>query len=82
MNNLPITDNSEQLEILCEIIEAFEDFLDDRGIVIKNDDKDYAIKSGEDPDSISNIYGCDYGELEDAIRPILENIGAFSKRRY
>lgn len=82
MSKLPITSNSEQLEILCDIIEAFEDFLDRRGIKIENDDKDRAIADGEDPESISNIYGCDYGELEDTIRPILESIGAFSKHRY
>ena len=79
MNNLPITDNSEQLEILCEIIETFEDFLDERGIIIENKDKDDAIASGEDPESISNIYGCDYGNLEDALRPILVRLGVFPK---
>ena len=43
MSKLPITSNSEQLEILCDIIEAFEDFLDRREIKIKNEDKDRAI---------------------------------------
>ena len=73
-----ITDNSEQLGVLCNIIEVFEDFLDDRGIVIENDDKDDAIAQGEDPECIANIYGCDYGELEDRIRPILERLGLFA----
>ena len=75
---VPITDNSEQLGVLCNIIEVFEDFLDDRGIVIENDDKDDAIAQGEDPECIANIYGCDYGELEDRIRPILERLGLFA----
>ena len=73
-----ITDNSEQLCVLCNIIEVFEDFLDERGIVIENDDKDDAISQGEDPECIANIYGCDYGELEDRIRPILVRLGLFA----
>lgn len=57
--------HEERLGLLADIIEVFEDFLDERGIVIKNDEKE------EDPDNASNIYGTDYGRLEDEIEGIL-----------
>lgn len=76
--SLPISGSSEQLNVLAEIIEVFEDFLDEKCIDIDNDEKDDAIDDGEDPESISNIYGCDYGDLEDALRPILVRLGVFT----
>ena len=57
-----------RLEILAAIIEAFEDFLDDKGIVIDNPEK-------EDDDFASNIYGTDFGILSDNIETILTNYG-------
>ena len=62
-------ENSEKLELLCGIIETFENFLDDRGIVIENDEKE------EDPESASNIYGTDYGDLESEIESVLQKYG-------
>lgn len=62
-------DYSELKEFCCEIIETFEDFLDERGIVIVNDEK------LEDPEGASNIYGTDYGELEEQISFILYSYG-------
>lgn len=61
--------NSERLETICDFIEAFEDFLDEKGIVIPNDEKD------QDPDSASNIYGTDYGNLSDRIEHLLIRYG-------
>ena len=65
----PVDDNSERLETICEFIEAFEDFLDEKGIVIPNDEKD------QDPESASNIYGTDYGNLSDKIESLLIRYG-------
>lgn len=62
------TDPSELMEICMDIIEAFEDFLDKRGIVIENDEKK------EDADA-SNIYGMDYAELEESVSDILDSYG-------
>lgn len=62
------SDNSERLETICEFIEVFEDFLDEKGIVIPNDEKD------QDPDA-SNIYGTDYGNLESRIEELLVRYG-------
>ena len=63
-----IWDNSQLLEICADIIEAFEDFLDERGIVIENEEK-------EENEGPSNIYGSDFGELEFAVENILRTYG-------
>lgn len=60
----PGKDDRQLIEICMDIIEAFEDFLDERGIVLENEDKE------EDEDA-SNIYGMDYAELEEAVGNIL-----------
>ena len=66
---VPKGDRSERLETICEFIEAFEDFLDEKGIVIPNDEKD------QSPESASNIYGTDYGILSDRIEELLVRYG-------
>lgn len=72
--NLPPIDftRSDYLELyscenntfICQIIEIFEGFLEDRGIVLDNDEK------YEDDDS-ANIYGTDYGELQTCLFDLL-----------
>ena len=68
-----IDEHSERLEILCMFVELFEDFLDEKGIVIPNDEKN------EDPESASNIYGTDYGILSDRIEDLLIRLGYMKK---
>lgn len=63
--------NTARLELLCDIVEAFEDFLDEKGIVIPNDEKE------EDPYA-SNIYGTDYGNLSDRIEELLIRYGVLN----
>lgn len=60
----PGKDDSMLVEFCMDIIECFEDFLDRRGIVLENEDKE------EDEDA-SNIYGMDYAELEEGISDIM-----------
>lgn len=60
--------NEETHEFVGCIIEKFEDFLDERGIDVPNDEKI------EDPDA-STIYGTDYGKLEDTITEFLARNG-------
>ena len=60
--------HEERLEILNAFIEIFEDFLDERGIVIPNEEKE------NDPDAC-NIYGSDYGEMEAKVEKLLINLG-------
>lgn len=59
--------NEERLGMLCEIIETFEDLLEEYGIEIPNPEK----QERDDPDCASNIYGSDYGFLEERITQIL-----------
>ena len=64
MRDGSIYDNSKLLEFCVDVIEAFEDFLDERGIVIENDEK-------AESEDACNIYGTDFGELENAVTEIL-----------
>lgn len=59
-------------EFIGQIIEAFENFLDKRNIILQNEEKEDAIKEVEDADEIANIYGSDYGELQTEIEYILD----------
>ena len=70
----PTDDNTERLETICDFIECFEDFLDEKGIVIPNDEKD------QNPESASNIYGTDYGILSDRIEELLIRYGVLKGR--
>ena len=51
---------------VIDIIELFEDFLDDRGIKIENPEK-------EESENPSTIYGTDFGELFEGIKDILKS---------
>lgn len=59
-------DNQELLEMISEMIESVEELLDKYDIEIPNEEKE------EDIDNASNIYGTDYGYLEDCFREILK----------
>lgn len=59
----------ERPELVGQIIDLFEDFLDEKGIVLENEERDEDMDE-EDPDSIANIYGSDYGELQDGLEKI------------
>lgn len=58
------------LELVGQLIDIFEDFLDDKGIIIENHERD------EDVNLISeesaNIYGADYYTLENKITDTLQ----------
>lgn len=55
-------------EFTLDIVELFEDFLAEKGIIIENEEK-------LEDDDASNIYGTDYGYLESGIEEILINHG-------
>ena len=55
-------------DFVANIIEAFEEFLESKGVVLDNSEKD-------DPDNQANIYGTDYGDLQTEIETILDNYG-------
>lgn len=59
-------------EKIGQIIEVFENFLNDKGIILENKERDRDQE--DDPfDERSNIYGKDYYLLEDNIKEILND---------
>ena len=65
--------HEDRLTLLSLIIEAFEDFLEERGIDIPNEEKE------QDPEHASLIYGSDYMNLESDIEEILVSYGLLKK---
>lgn len=63
-DEVPVGENDTG-EFIGQIIDVFEDFLDEKGIVIPNEDKE---QSGEDA---ANIYGMDYGMIQSQIEGIM-----------
>lgn len=58
-------------ELVGQVIDTFEDFLDKRGIIIPNKERDE--NENLDPENSANIYGEDYDELDKEIRSTLTN---------
>lgn len=57
-----------RMEFVGQLIDVFEDFLDEKKIVIPNEDKE---QSGDD--CAANIYGMDYGIIQNGIEAVLRN---------
>lgn len=66
-----ISSNSDRLETIGCFIDIFEDFLEEKGINIQNEEKD------QDEDA-AIIYGTDYGNLSDRIESLLVNLGVLN----
>lgn len=62
--------NDELTKVSGSIIDVFEDFLDEKGIVIENEERDEDDSLSEDEKA--NIYGSDYYSLEDGIKEIIK----------
>ena len=60
-------DDNEMPELIGQIIDIFEDFLEEKGIIIDNPETD------DDRESAAIIYGSDYYSLELQIRDTLTN---------
>ena len=58
--------NSNRLELLGQIIDVFEDFLEEKGIDILNPEKEE-----DDSDNLAILYGSDYDVLSDQIESLL-----------
>lgn len=61
--------NDELNKVSGSIIDVFEDFLDEKGIVIENEERDEDDSLSEDKKA--NIYGSDYYHLKDGIKKII-----------
>lgn len=71
----PDGSDTDRLETIADFIETFEEFLEERGIDVPNPEKADAVRDGSDPESISTIYGSDYGNLSDRIEELLTRYG-------
>lgn len=69
----PAVNDADAPEFIGQIIDIFEDFLDARSVVLKNDERD--TDEDLDPEEAANIYGDDYDELKDAIANMLSRWG-------
>lgn len=67
--NISLEEN--KTEFIGQIIDIFEDFLDEKKIKIPNEERE----DEEDDDSFANIYGEDYFALEEKIKETLINWG-------
>lgn len=65
-------------ELLGQIIDIFEDFLEEKKIVIKNPERDEDLDL--DPENLVNIYGSDYGQLQDEIHDTLAHWNILQQR--
>lgn len=54
-------------EFIGQCIDLFEDFLDEKHMIIPNPERD----EEEDAENAANIYGADYDMLYDGLREIL-----------
>lgn len=63
MTRIEIAD-AEMPEFVGQMIDIFEDFLDEKGVTIEHEECD------EDIDTV-NIYGSDYDKIADSIRATL-----------
>lgn len=59
---------NDKEEFIGQIIDLFEDFLDEKNVKISNPE---AVENGEENAAI--IYGSDYDTLHDQIQSVLEN---------
>ena len=56
-------------ELIGQFIDLFEDFLDEKGVVIPNEERDEDEEL--DAENSANIYASDYDTLSDGIEEIL-----------
>lgn len=66
-------------ELIGQFIDLFEDFLDEKSIVIPNEERDEDKEL--DAENSANIYGSDYDTLSDGIEEILTRWGIIEERK-
>lgn len=68
---------NDRAEFKGQIIDIFEDYLDNNGYKLNNAERDQAIEDGDydDPDEAANIWGDDYDAIGDEVEFMLDNNG-------
>lgn len=56
---------NDKAEFLGQIIDIFEDFLEEHGVMFPNEERD------QDPDNAAIIYGTDYGYLSEELETLM-----------
>ena len=56
---------NDKAEFLGQIIDIFEDFLEERGIELPNEERE------QDPDNAAIIYGSDYDQLQEELEVMM-----------
>ena len=75
MSERKIINENDRPEFLGQIMDVFEDFLEERGISLKNEEKGELSSAGEDSEQEAIIYGTDYDQLQVRIELLLESWG-------
>lgn len=68
---------NDRAEFKGQIVDIFEDYLDNNGYKLNNAERDQAIEDGDydDPDEAANIWGDDYDAIGDEVEFMLDNNG-------
>lgn len=68
---------NDRAEFKGQIVDIFEDYLDNNGYKLNNAERDQAIEDGDydDPNEAANIWGDDYDAIGDEVEFILDNNG-------
>ena len=64
---------AEKKDLVNSIINTFEDFLQQRNVEIKNDERTEASYETSAPEDLAIIYGSDYSDLENALLNLFKN---------
>ncbi len=71
---------ADKTEFIGQVIDLFEDFLEEKGVSLNNGEKDEPSATGEEPEQETIIYGSDYDQLQAGIEALLENWGLVNAR--
>ena len=64
--------SNNRSEFIGNIIDTFEDFLEEKEVVLNNPEISEAVQQGEDPDALALIYGSDYDILKGRLDEMLQ----------
>ena len=64
-------DQNDKAEFIGNIIDIFEDFLDEKGVTLESPERDEEMEL--DGDSAANIYGSDYDSISDSLEALLRS---------